>query len=87
MKNSFTISLIAAGAFSTWAGASFARHPGHVHGVSQAASIAASLYAGEQGREIKSLSSDEVAGLKAGAGMAYAKAAGLNGYPGPAHVH
>lgn len=46
----------------------------------------AARYAGEQHREIKSLSSSEVAELLAGQGMGLAKAAELNGYPGPAHV-
>jgi hypothetical protein len=43
-------------------------------------------YAGQQQRDIKSLSPDEVSALLAGEGMAFAKAAELNGYPGPAHV-
>jgi hypothetical protein len=47
---------------------------------------AASQYAGQETREIKALSESEVAGLLAGKGMGYAKAAELNGYPGPAHV-
>lgn len=45
-----------------------------------------SPYAGEQTRRIKSLADSDVASLLAGAGAAYAKAAELNGYPGPAHV-
>lgn len=45
-----------------------------------------SVYAGEENREIKALSSEEVAGLLTGKGLGYAKAAELNGYPGPAHV-
>ena len=48
--------------------------------------LANSPYAGEETREIKALSADEVEGLLAGRGMGYAKAAELNGYPGPAHV-
>ncbi len=48
--------------------------------------LASSPYAGEEAREIKALSADEVEGLMAGRGMGYAKAAELNGYPGPAHV-
>lgn len=55
-----------------------------------AAAIAAhaqtSPYAGEQARDIKSLSEREAADLLAGQGMGLAKAAELNGYPGPAHV-
>jgi Spy/CpxP family protein refolding chaperone len=45
-----------------------------------------SPYAGQQTRGIKALSETEVADLLAGNGMGYAKAAELNGYPGPAHV-
>jgi len=47
---------------------------------------AQSPYVGDQSRAIKSLSSDEVADYLAGKGMGLAKAAELNGYPGPAHV-
>ena len=46
----------------------------------------ASTYSGEEVREIKSLSADEVRGYLSGAGLGYAKAAELNGYPGPRHV-
>lgn len=45
-----------------------------------------SPYSGEERREIKALSDADVAGLLSGKGMGYAKAAELNGYPGPAHV-
>jgi Spy/CpxP family protein refolding chaperone len=45
-----------------------------------------SSYAGEQRRPIKALSEREVADLLSGQGMGLAKAAELNGYPGPAHV-
>lgn len=51
-----------------------------------AASLAASPYAGQEARDIKSLSADEIRDLLAGKGMGLAKAAELNGYPGPAHV-
>lgn len=47
---------------------------------------AAAPYAGQQAREIKSMPAAEVADLLAGQGMGLAKAAELNGYPGPAHV-
>ena len=50
------------------------------------ASIAETPYAGLQARQIKSLSEQQVADLKAGRGMGMALAAELNGYPGPAHV-
>ena len=45
--------------------------------------FAQSPYAGQESREIKSLSPAEVDGYLAGAGMGFAKAAELNGYPGP----
>lgn len=43
-------------------------------------------YAGQQGRTVKALSDQEIRDLNAGAGMGLAKAAELNGYPGPRHV-
>ena len=43
-------------------------------------------YAGQQSREIKALSAQEMADLLAGRGMGLARAAELNGYPGPMHV-
>lgn len=46
----------------------------------------ASPYVGQDDREIKSLSFEDTAALLAGKGMGLAKAAELNGYPGPAHV-
>lgn len=45
-----------------------------------------SPYAGQEAREIKALSADEVRDLLNGAGMGFAKAAELNRYPGPLHV-
>ena len=49
--------------------------------------LAADLpYAGQQARAIKALSDDDIAALRAGEGMGMAKAAELNGYPGPVHV-
>lgn len=45
-----------------------------------------SSYSGQETREIKALSDAEIAGLLAGKGMGYAKAAELNGFPGPLHV-
>jgi len=47
---------------------------------------ALSPYADETDREIKALASEEVAGLLEGAGLGFAKAAELNGVPGPRHV-
>jgi len=48
--------------------------------------LAASPYAGEQGRDIKALSAQEIDGYLAGQGLGFAKAAELNGYAGPKHV-
>jgi len=45
-----------------------------------------SEYVGEENREIKSLSSDDITALKKGSGWGLAKAAELNGYPGPIHI-
>jgi hypothetical protein len=47
---------------------------------------AQSPYAGQESRGIKALSAQEVSDLLAGKGMGFAKAAELNGYPGPMHV-
>lgn len=43
-------------------------------------------YEGQEQREIKSLSPEEINGYLAGHGMGLAKAAELNHYPGPRHV-
>src|SRR5881394_1940454 len=51
-----------------------------------AAGDAANPYAGQQSRPIKALSEADVAALRGGEGMGFAKAAELNGYPGPRHV-
>ena len=45
-----------------------------------------SPYAGEQKRNIKSLSANDIEQLTAGAGWGLAKAAELNGVPGPMHL-
>lgn len=52
-------------------------HRDHVH---------ASPYAGEETREIKALSREDVDELLRGGGWGLAKAAELNGMPGPSHV-
>jgi len=51
--------------------------PGHAH---------VSKYAGQETRDIKSLSPDDIAELRRGGGWGLAKAAELNGVPGPAHL-
>jgi len=43
-------------------------------------------YAGQEQRDLKALSVDEVRQHLEGAGLGYAKTAELNHYPGPAHV-
>ncbi len=45
-----------------------------------------SPYAGMETRDIKALSDADIEGLLTGAGMGYAMAAELNGFPGPKHV-
>jgi len=45
-----------------------------------------SPYTGQQARDIKALGSEDVDAYLSGKGMGLAKAAELNGYPGPAHV-
>ena len=45
-----------------------------------------SAYAGEQIREIASLSREDIAELQRGGGWGLARAAELNGVPGPAHL-
>jgi len=46
----------------------------------------ASPYAGEESRRIKSLSAEDIDELRNGRGWGLAKAAELNGMPGPAHL-
>ena len=45
-----------------------------------------SPYSGQETREIKALSQDEITAYLSGDGMGFAKAAELNHYPGPKHV-
>lgn len=59
-------------------GAASAQAPGHGQ--------APSGYAGQETREIKALSAQQVEDLRAGRGMGLAMAAELNHYPGPKHV-
>jgi len=51
-----------------------------------AAETFANPYAGQEARTLKALSDEDIAALRKGEGMGMAKAAELNGYPGPAHV-
>lgn len=59
-------------------GAAIAQAPGH--------GPAPSAYTGQETREIKALSAQQVEDLRAGRGMGLAMAAELNHYPGPKHV-
>ena len=54
--------------------------------VGAASAQSPSPYSGQETRDIKALSPQEVSDYLAGKGMGLAKAAELNGYPGPAHV-
>lgn len=66
--------------FLTLVSAAPAQHAGH------AAQPDRAPYAAMREREIKALSTDQLADLRAGRGMSLALAAELNGYPGPLHV-
>ncbi len=55
-------------------------------GPAGAAEMRKSPYAGQQSRPIKSLSADDLAELRRGGGWGLARAAELNGMPGPAHL-
>jgi Spy/CpxP family protein refolding chaperone len=79
MKIIPTTQSIAAYALMAWATTACSQY-------SALANPAGSPYAGQQLRDIKSLSPSEIKALHQGAGMGYAKAAELNGYPGPLHV-
>jgi len=65
-------------AFLSLPALAYAQHAGH--------KSAPSLYAGQESRDIKSLSDDDIAELRRGGGWGLAKAAEMNGFPGPAHV-
>ena len=89
MKTTIAIKSISAYILLTLTSAVFSQNmpPTHAqHSLSAAQGAQASPYAGEQAREIKSLSPSDIRALQTGAGMGYAKAAELNGYPGPMHV-
>lgn len=55
-------------------------------GLSAAAAQSPAPYAGQQNREIKALSTQEIDDLRHGRGMGFAKSAELNDFPGPSHV-
>jgi Spy/CpxP family protein refolding chaperone len=79
--------LIACFALLTGATAVLAQHQqAPAHELPGAASVSAQPYAGQQTRNIKALSAAQTQDLLAGKGMELAKAAELNGYPGPMHT-
>lgn len=89
MKTRFAIQLIAASAILAGPAASFSQHThgtGQAHGTPTVAAPPVSAYAGQQSRSIKALSEAQTQDLLAGKGMELAKAAELNGYPGPMHT-
>lgn len=61
-------------------------HDNVAHAAPQNHSAHHSAYSGQQHRAIKSLSHEDVEELRRGGGWGLAKAAELNGMPGPAHV-
>lgn len=61
-------------------GTALAQHAGHGPGK------ASSPYAGLAEREVKALSAEQIADLRAGRGMSLALPAELNNYPGPSHA-
>src|SRR4051812_39523929 len=64
-------------------GVAFAQHDQHAP---RAQSGPPMPYAGQDARDIKSLSAEDIAELRRGGGWGFAKAAELNGMPGPAHL-
>lgn len=74
------IRLVASLVFSIFAFAAVAQHNGHHQGGR------ASPYAGQERQAIKSLSNEDIVELERGGGWGLAKAAELNGVPGPAHL-
>ena len=54
------------------------KHNEHAH--------SASPYSGEEKRAVKALSDDDLKNYLEGNGMGFAKAAELNGVPGPKHI-
>jgi Cu/Ag efflux protein CusF len=67
-------------------GTANAQHHHHHSNTENAEPNPAAPYAGQQLRSIKALSDQEQRDLEEGKGLGLAKAAELNGYPGPMHV-
>jgi hypothetical protein len=79
-RNTLNLSL----AFFTLLGLGCTATQHHAHEGGQ--THASGSYAGQQTRAIKALSSQEEQDLRMGKGMGLAKAAELNGFPGPMHT-
>ena len=60
--------------------------PGIVTALLCLPAAAQSPYVGQESRQLKALSADEVAAYVEGKGQGFAKPAELNGFPGPMHV-
>lgn len=73
-------------AFAILAAAAFAFSPSALTAQSHGHPAASSPYAGQQDRQIKSLSEDDISELRRGGGWGLALPAELNGKPGPAHL-
>ncbi len=88
MQKQNTLKLIAVCAMLAGAGSTFSQHDPakHRHETATTTTSAISPYAGQQARNIKALSAAQEQDLLQGKGMELAKAAELNGYPGPSHV-
>jgi hypothetical protein len=69
-----------------WAAALWLALPAAVTLAAQAPSGGQSPYVDQQTTAVRGLSADEIAALRTGQGMGLARAAELNGYPGPRHV-
>ncbi len=83
MKVESTVVAFALGAFTLAASVAFAQSHHHGQHVSKPA---AQPYAGQQMREVASLSAQEPTEFLDGRGMGLARSAELNGHPGPMHV-
>jgi Spy/CpxP family protein refolding chaperone len=80
MRIASTITALTFGLVATVASAQMHHGDGHHH------KQAAQPYAGQQTREVASLSAEEQQGFLDGRGMGLAKSAEINGHPGPMHV-
>lgn len=86
MLTSNTIKTIAACAVFAWTTNTIAQHSESGNSTHAASVSSATPYAGQETRQIKALSPRETQDYIEGKGMGLAKAAELNGYPGPMHV-